>query len=170
LPGVISNSSPLINLAIIGRLSLLQVLYGKVLVPQAVWREVVEDAQGKRGAEDVERARTEGWIEVVTVRDSPLLPLLRRDLDDGEAEAIAWAIQEAADVILLDESDARDIAAFYALRKTGVVGILMRAKLQGHIASLREELEKLRTSAGFWIANELCQQALVAVGEQDASN
>ena len=90
---------------------------------------------------------------------------LKRDLHDGEAEAIALAVEEQPDVILLDESEARRLADLYAVRKTGVVGILIRAKMEGKIALLKGELDRLRVQAGFWIDEDLYRRALQAVGE-----
>jgi predicted nucleic acid-binding protein len=53
----------------------------------------------------------------------------------------------------------------YGLRKTGVIGILIRAKLKRKVVSLREELDRLRNEAGFWIGDEVYQHALHEVGE-----
>jgi hypothetical protein len=94
-----------------------------------------------------------------------LLRLLKSELDNGEAEAIALAVEREAEVIFLDESYARQRANVYKLEKTGVVGLLIRAKVEGKIASLRHELDRLREGAGFWISDGLYQQALQAVGE-----
>jgi len=52
------------------------------------------------------------------------------------------------------------------LHKTGLVGILLRGKLEGKVPLLREELDRLREEAGFWIGDEIYQQALEAVGEE----
>lgn len=57
---IVSNASPLINLARIGKLDLLRELYGKLLIPQAVWQEVVLDGVGQPGAEQV---KTSDWIK-----------------------------------------------------------------------------------------------------------
>ncbi len=65
----------------------------------------------------------------------------------------------------MDETEARRVADIYGLHKTGVVGLLMRAKMEGRISSLRQELDRLRQDAGFWISASLYQQALEAVGE-----
>lgn len=84
----------------------------------------------------------------------------------GEAEAIALGIERRPAVILMDELEARRVADVYGLRKTGVIGILIRAKLEGKVASLREELDRLRSEAGFWIGDEIYWQALKAVTEE----
>ncbi|MGC9445262.1 MAG: DUF3368 domain-containing protein [Candidatus Methanospirareceae archaeon] len=82
-----------------------------------------------------------------------------------EAEAIALAIERHAKVIFMDELEARRAADVYGLRKTGILGILIRAKLENKVVSLREELDSLRNDAGFWIRDELYQRVLHEIGE-----
>lgn len=91
--------------------------------------------------------------------------MLKKDLDSGEAEAIALAIQHKASLILLDESNARKIAHLYGLKVTGVIGILIKAKMERKISSLRIELEKLRQYASFWINKDVFKNALECVNE-----
>ncbi|HEX6864327.1 MAG TPA: DUF3368 domain-containing protein [Thermoanaerobaculia bacterium] len=162
---VISDSSTLIHLSTIGRLSLLREFHGLVTIPPAVWREVVDQGSGRESRQEVEAAHRHGWIEVKTVRDDKLVRLLKRDLDDGEAEVLALAIENKASLVLLDEAEARRIADTLGLRKTGVIGILIRAKLEGKIERLRAELDNLRSKSGFWIDEKLYHRALVEVGE-----
>jgi hypothetical protein len=163
---IISDTSALIHLAAIGRLTLLRELYQRISVPPAVWKEAVDEGKGKAGTAEIESARQLGWIEVAIPSNAPLVSLLQRDLDEGESEAIALAIEHRADLILLDESDARQVAERYGLPKTGVVGVLIRAKQEGLIASLKEELEKLQSGGRFWIAKKLHEEALLAVSER----
>jgi predicted nucleic acid-binding protein len=91
---------------------------------------------------------------------------LERELHKGEAETIALAIERHPEVVFLDELEARRVATVYGLRKTGVIGILIRAKLEGRITSLREELDKLRNEVGFWIGDALYRRVLQAVAEE----
>jgi len=60
---VVSNASPLISLALAGQLDLLRQLYGELVIPESVWREVVLEGAGQPGAKEVETLaslRTEG--------------------------------------------------------------------------------------------------------------
>ncbi len=116
-------------------------------------------------ASEVEAARQEGWIEVLSPANEPLLRLLKQNLGDGEAEVIALALEHQASLVLIDQSEARRVAELFALPKTGVIGLLIRAKKEGKIESLQNELDKLRDQAGFWIDERLYWQALRAVGE-----
>lgn len=94
---VVSDASPLVNLARIGQLALLPQLFGRVLIPDAVWQEVVEDGRGQPGADEI---RIATWIERMTVSNRQLVHSLRQDLDAGEAEAIALAVEVDADWLL----------------------------------------------------------------------
>jgi predicted nucleic acid-binding protein len=164
---VITDSSVLIHLTKIGQLDLLRRLFGEIVITPSIWREVVERGDLRVGVSEVSQARTSGWIKVVAPTNDALLLLLKRELDDGESEAIALAVEKRADLVLLDEGEARRIADLYGLAKTGVIGILIRAKREGHIASLKGELLKLRTLGGFWIDESLYHIALAVCGEPD---
>jgi predicted nucleic acid-binding protein len=162
---IVSDTSTLIHLAAIDQLDLLEAFFECVTIPPAVWREVVEQGQGRAGALEVEQARRAGWIKVAEVTDLALLRLLKRDLDDGEAEVITLAIEQGADLVLLDEADARATADLYELSKTGIIGLLIRAKQEGYINLLKPELDKLLHQGGFWIEEGLYRRVLDAVEE-----
>lgn len=162
---VICDSSSLIHLSAIGRLGLLQDFHGTLTVPRAVWQEVVQQGLGRPGVKEVESALREGWIEIRVPSNEPLLTSLKQDLDDGEAEVIALAIEYQAELVLLDETEARRVAEVFELKKTGAIGILIRAKLEGKIQDLRAELDRLRTVGGFWIEEGLYKAVLQSVGE-----
>ncbi|HZF13631.1 MAG TPA: DUF3368 domain-containing protein [Thermoanaerobaculia bacterium] len=162
---VIVDSSTLIHLSAIGRLTLLKDLYGKLTVPPAVWSEVVEQGKNRTGVAELQAALCEEWLEILAPGNEPLLRSLRHELDEGEAAVIALAVQHQASLVLLDEVEARRIAADFSLEKTGAIGVLIRAKLEGRIGSLRVELDKIRTEAGFWIEESLYQKVLQAAGE-----
>jgi predicted nucleic acid-binding protein len=162
---VIGDSSSLIHLSAIGRLGLLHDFHGTLTIPQAVWQEVVQQGLGRQGVKEVESAIREGWIEIRAASNQPLLTSLKQDLDDGEAEVIALAIEHQAELVLLDETEARRVAEIFGLKKTGAIGILIRAKLEGKIQDLRTELDRLRTVGGFWIEEGLYKAVLQSVGE-----
>ncbi|MBP7865762.1 MAG: DUF3368 domain-containing protein [Acidobacteria bacterium] len=154
---VVSNSSALINLARIGKLALLQELYGEIIVPEAVWREVVVEGAGQPGAEDVGSAP---WIRRKAVTNQQLVHALEQDLDAGEAEAIALALETGAELLLMDERLGRETANHLGLRYTGLIGVLVEAKHKGIIQSVRSCLDSLRDSAGFRISEALYARVL----------
>ena len=97
-----------ISLSAIGQHSLLPRRFPSgILIPKAVWQEVVESGQGRSGAGEIASAE---WISVCEVTDRSFVSLLRGELDEGEAEAIALARQERLSVVLLDEKHARRVA------------------------------------------------------------
>ena len=91
--------------------------------------------------------------------------ILKMELDEGESEAIALADELKADVVLLDEKDARRFAKQIGLRVLGTIGILVWGKRVGKINNLRQVLDILQNRAMFRISHALYQQALKSVGE-----
>ena len=86
-------------------------------------------------------------------------------MHEGESEALALAAEVTASWTLLDEREARAAAQRMNLKITGVLGILLRARRQGQITSLRSEMERLRQGAHFFIAPDLEHHLLQLAGE-----
>lgn len=151
---VVSNTSTILNLAIIDQLALLREQCGQVHIPKAVIDElrVDEDLPGSHSVRDAIHA---GWLKVENVRDQKLIRLLTRSLDNGEAEAIALALELKADLILLDERDARKEAKASSLNVTGVLGVLLKARRAGQLLSLRQAVQDVIHQAGFRIGAKL---------------
>lgn len=154
---VVADTSPLLNVALIGRLDLLREQFDGVTAPEQVWDEL---AAGDDGLDDPRALRDEGFLELVPVEESSLFVELRRELDRGEAAALAYAIDADADLVLLDERDARRVARRHDRSVTGVIGVLLRAAEHDRI-DLRDELDRLRAE-GFWISDELYHDVLDA--------
>jgi predicted nucleic acid-binding protein len=156
---VVSDTSPILNLSLIDRLSLIREQFATVTIPKGVLEElrVGENLPGSKKILDALDAK---WLQVEEVQDSAMLRILKRGLDAGEAEAIALALENRAKWILLDESEARRIAKDLGLKVTGALGILLRAYRQKRIPSLRTEMERLRGKAGFFISDHLFEDLL----------
>lgn len=137
---VVADTSPLLNVALIGRLDLLREQFDGVTAPEQVWDEL---AAGDDGLDDPRALRDEGFLELVPVEESSLFVELRRELDRGEAAALAYAIDADADLVLLDERDARRVARRHDRSVTGVIGVLLRAAERDRI-DLRDALDRLR--------------------------
>ena len=159
---VVSDSSPLVSLAAIEQLSILRRLFGHVIIPEAVAREIMQQGAGKTGATEVAKA---AWIEHVAVEETQLVSLLKTDLDLGEAEAIALGLERGADVILMDERAGRRRARALGLQVAGVVGILVEAKKKGYLAEVKPILEALLSRAGFYLGESVYRHALQMAGE-----
>lgn len=152
---VVSDTSPLLNLALVERLDLLESQFETVTAPEQVWTEL---AAGEDGLAALRALRSRGSLVVEAVDHDDLFVELARELDLGEAAAIRYAIKNDTDLLLLDEREGRKTARRHGLELTGVVGILLRGAEQG-VVDLRLELDRLR-SAGFWISDELYAEVL----------
>lgn len=161
---VISNTSPVMNLAIVGQLELLQKRFDEVIIPEAVVEELKLDTDYS-GTDKIRDAISAGWIRVEKVKNTQLTQALKRELDNGEAEAIALALQLKVTEILMDEREGRSAAKTMGLKPIGVLGILLQAKKDGVIVSVKEILEKLKSEAGFYITEQSKQEILSQIGE-----
>jgi hypothetical protein len=161
---VVSNTSPILNLAIIHRLELLRQQFGEVLIPPAVHEELKPDSE-LPGAPEVQTALQLGWLRVATPSNLALVQTLALELDQGEAAAIALALDMKPDFILMDESEGRAKAPALGLRPVGVLGVLLRAKLNRQLDSVKDTMARLRQEAGFFISDELFSAVLQEASE-----
>ena len=160
----VNDTSPINNLAAINQLHL-QHLYGTVLIPEAVYQELIDPNFPVAGAIEVQ---TFDWIQTRAVSDRAVVEALSNELDIGEAEAIALAVEIQAEQILLDERRGRLVAARLNLQYTGILGILVEAKSQGLITKVKPLLDALINQAGFWVAESLYNRVLQIVDEDDS--
>ncbi len=124
---VVSNASVLIALSSTGQMHLLSRLFGRVLIPESVCHEVVRRGEGRPGASEVAEA---SWIETrVTKAPAPALP--KSTLSLGEADALALGHELGADLMLLDDREARAGARQLGLPLVGTLGILKLAYKRG---------------------------------------
>jgi predicted nucleic acid-binding protein len=158
---VVSNATPLIALAKLDRLALLQDLFGTIHIPQAVHDEVVVEAPERPGAARIREAE---WIHVHKPANRAKINYLRADLDPGEAEVLILAEELKADWVLLDESRARVAAELLELRFTGTIGILLLAKRMDKIRAIRPLLDELRAKR-FHLSERVYEAVLEQAGE-----
>jgi predicted nucleic acid-binding protein len=157
---VVSDTSPVTNLLIIGRLNLLRNIFGKVIIPVAVAAELYSIDEHRRKLENLD------WIEIVELKDRSLLDSLTQTLDAGEAEAIALSIELSADVVLIDELEGRQEARRLGIEVTGLIGVLVEAKKLGLIDLVKAEIDNLVRDARFWLSARVISDALKAAGER----
>jgi uncharacterized protein len=161
---VVSNTSPISNLAIIGRLDVLLRQFETIRIPGAVRRELAR-LEHQAGSQSIKQALSQGWIQVEAETASDLARNLASSLDAGEAEAIALASQSAADLLIMDESAGRAAARNLGITMTGTLGVLLKEKRAGRLSSIREEMDRLVADAGFFISGSVRQSFLEAAGE-----
>lgn len=160
---VVSNTSPLTNLAAIGHFELLRKLFGEIHIADGVWQELNKGVKRHPGRQEVESSP---WVHRHEVSSHAVTTVLRRDLDLGEAETLALALELKADLVLLDEQEGRHAAVRLGLRPFGVLGILLQAKRQKEIEEVRSPLDALRQQAGFFVGERLYRQILKEAGEE----
>lgn len=160
---VVSNTSPLTNLAAIGRFELLRALFGEIYIAHGVWQELNRGGHRYPGSQEVENA---SWVHRREVSNRTVTALLQRDLDLGESETLALALELRADLVLLDEQEGRHAALRLGLRPFGVLAILLKAKREQEIGDVRSALDALRRQAGFFLGERLYRQVLEEAGEK----
>jgi uncharacterized protein len=158
---VVCDASTLIALARIGQFETLERTGAQVVIPRAVYKEVVVQGEGKPGATEVSAA---AWIETREVTDHSIVARFRIVLDAGESGAIALAQEVDAALIILDDEEARDAALSEGLSVVGLPAFLVRAKAWGIVREVRPLLDALKHQ-GFFISNELYQHVLRLAGE-----
>lgn len=158
---VVSDTSPILNLARIGRLELLASLYKQVLIPPAVLRELAVSRAVLPGID----VASVSWIILETPKDRDRVQELCEVLDAGEAEAIVLAVECQAELLLVDERRGRRMAEALGLHITGLLGVLADAKGAGLIESIKPVLDELIQNAKFWIGPDLYREVLAELGE-----
>ena len=161
---IVSDTSPISNLLRIGQLPLLQVLYGSIVIPESVYEEI--RALESFGIDTSWLGNTE-WITIQPVGNKAFVESLKNELDPGEAEAIALAIELKADRLLIDERLGRQVAQRFSLKVTGLLGVLVAAKQDRLIAELKPILDDLILQAKFRVHPDLYRQILQDVNEWD---
>ncbi|RMG05064.1 MAG: DUF3368 domain-containing protein [Nitrospirae bacterium] len=168
MPLVISDASPLIALAKIRQLHILKKLWPEIIIPEAVYKEVVIEGREKPEVEIIEEG-CKVWIKVIPVKNRPEVEALQAILDEGEAEVIALGQEMKADLLLLDNREPRIFARNLNLKIIGTIGIVRLAWQKGLIKEPLEEINKLK-SKGFWISDQLFEQIKKEIVKIKSSN
>lgn len=155
---IVSNTGPIIGLALIGQLGLLQSLFSTVLIPAEVRGELFASPDKAR------RFIIPSWIatkEIGSIQD----PLLSVVLDGGEAAVIHLARHVGADEVLIDERKGRKVAhAVYGLKVVGTAGILIRAKQAGLVDNVGDLLKEMKRM-GYWMHENIIKAAVKSANE-----
>jgi predicted nucleic acid-binding protein len=160
---IVSDTTPISELAKVDHLDLLPKLFGKVVIPQGVFNELqVGEHPAAKLVQDL------SWLEVVTVDNQQLVRELQQSfkLDLGESEAIALAEEIRASQLLIDERAARKVAMARKLPLIGTVGILLLAKRRGLLDSVKDVLDEMKAQ-GMRISDRLYVQVLTLAQEKD---
>lgn len=148
---IISDTSCFIILSNIGELDLLQKIYEKVTTTIEVAAEYGQQLPD--------------WVEIKSAADKYKQQILEMQIDKGEASAIALAIEITNSTIILDDIKARKIAEHLGLKITGTIGVIVKAKLNNIIPSIKPYLIKIRQT-NFRLSTEIEKQALKEAEEE----
>jgi len=135
---VICNTSPIQYLYQSGHLSLLKDIYQKIVIPEAVLKEI-ED--GRRLNFSLPDLQTISWIEIRAIKAHRMLSLIT-SLGQGEREVLSLGVESPDSVLILDDLLARRYANYLKLRFTGTLGILLKAKQLGLIPAIKPKLKR----------------------------
>jgi len=156
---IVCDSSPIIALALCDQLELLDKLFNDILIPQEVYNETT-----KEGKEPTPIIREWAKGKVIEVINRQSVNKFNEILDKGESEAIALYLEKSADYLLIDEKKGRKIAIENEIKIIGSIGVLIMAKREGLIQSIKPSLDIIRHSSTR-ISNFLYEQALKIVDE-----
>lgn len=158
---VVSDTGPLIALAKVDQLRLLEALFDKVLIPPAIYRELL--AKSGTEADCLDRA-LQDFLELAPAPQIlPEVQIATLNLDRGEREAIALAYIHKT-LLIVDERLGRVAARKLGLTVTGVVGILIQAKVAGLLSEVTAVLEDMRQH-GYWLSDDVLEAAARLSGE-----
>jgi len=158
---VVVNSTPIIALSFVNKLSILKDLFDEVILPCSVFEEIAVAGKGKIGSKEVETA---DWLIILSPQQKEILPAFLLGLDKGELDVILLAREIGADLVLIDEKAGRKVAKALGLKVKGTLGLLLLAYRKGIINKTEAEnilgkLEKsfLRISPNLisWFRKEL---------------
>ncbi len=126
------NATPLMALSVIDRLDLLPLVFETVLVPTAVYTEVVHSGHERPG---IAMAVRERWLRVVSPALSPAVEPVLLGLDQGELQVLLLAREINADWVVIDEKLGRRVARAMRLPVKGTLGVLLAAHFAGRFPS-----------------------------------
>ncbi len=137
---IVSDTSCFIILTNIGELELLHKLYGQIITTIDIATEYGETLPE--------------WVQIKSVKDKFKQQILELQIDKGESSAIALALEIPGSTIILDDLKARRIANQLGLSFTGTIGVIIKAKLNGIIPSIKPILKKIKQT-DFRISDEI---------------
>lgn len=157
---VISDTTPIISLLKTGQLELLKKLFCEILIPEAVYRELVTNPRFQNEAEQI---KASSYIRKVSISNERSVEILRRatGLDLGESEAIVYTDESKAELLLMDEAKGRKVAKQMGLKVMGTIGILIAAYDAGLLK--KEEIVScldILKNSGRFISEALYEQVL----------
>ena len=166
----ISDTSPLIWLAKVGKITLLRDLFGEVIIPQEVYIEAVEKGlqYGFADAQTIKECINVGWIKIskLTSKDQSILHKISEhapEIHSGETQAVVLA-REMKLLLLMDESAGRAFAEAWGLKVKGTIYVIMSALRKGIISeALAKETVLTMVTKGFRLEPTLLARLIIEI-------
>ena len=158
---VVVNTTPLIALSHVDQLDVLRRLYGEIIIPEAVYGELsikTESICKKAVDNSLE------WIRIKSINNEMAKAMYKTQLHDGEVEVMILSKEIAADVVIIDDANAKKHAKYLGLPVTGTLGVLIKAKREGYINELKPIFTQM-VENGIYISQSLMESCLQQVGE-----
>jgi predicted nucleic acid-binding protein len=155
------NTSPTIVLAKAGLMDLVPRLVSRLVIPEPVALEIRHARRDDLAVRWLDGPGT-AFIEPAVPE---LSSLSASQIGAGERAVISWAGSRAGFAAVLDDREARQIAAQLGVRVLGTVGLVLRLKKAGLIPAVRPRLLALR-AAGAYIGEDLFAEAIRLAEEQ----
>ncbi len=160
----VSDTTPILSLLKADQLELLEILYGKVLIPEIVYKELTTNPVFK---DEIDKVRKCPFLSVIEVKNKEAVQLLKRatGLDVGESEALVLYGEQKAELLLIDERKGRGVAKKMEIEHIGTMGILMQAFDSGilNAEDIQECLDKL-LDKDIRLSKGLCNKVLNYIG------
>jgi len=159
---IVSNTTPISNFLHLGRIDILQCMFGQIHIPPAVKQEI------KAAFSDNikwQKCMNDGSFIIQDVKNPWLSKQLLEKLHIGEAEALCICMENNAELCLLDDKDARKTAKQNKIPISGTLGILIQAKKTEQIESVKYYMDELKTRHHFWISKAMYRKVLYLSGE-----
>ncbi len=164
MPAVVVDSSVLITLAAGEQFHLLREFYSTIHIPPEVWKETTAVPKNF-GVQEVKKAKADGWLIVQSPQNLAEVAKLPFNLQPGETEALALALELTGSLLLVDDAQGRKAAAALGIAYTGTLGVLLRGKAEGKIPALKPVLGLLAQRTTFWLSPAVEAAALKQAGE-----
>lgn len=159
---VVVNSTPLIALCHVDGLDLLHKLYGEIMIPKAVYREI-SAKEGSVCKSEVDKAAD--WLHVKSIKNEMAKSMFKTQLHEGEVEVMILAKETEADLVIIDDMNAKKHAKYLELPVTGTLGVLIKAKQEELIPALKPVLD-IMVQNNIYIKDSLIRMCLEQVGEK----
>jgi len=158
---VIVNSTPLIALCHINQLELFKKIYGEITIPDAVYKEITAKPDSIC-CKQVRNALE--WIKVEKIENELAKRFYKTQLHEGEVEVMILAKERGADLVVIDDKNAKKHAKYLDLTVTGSLGILLKAKKMELIKEIAPLLSEIQNQ-GIFLGEKIIKLCLKQAGE-----